>query len=80
MTILVSTKYHVRGVKDDNDVRKALQALFDIFASEGIGQATFEITEPDVADLFVKHKDDVIPSVEKMNAALATAGPYEIVE
>ena len=33
MSIIVSTHYHVSGVKNDNDVRKALQALYDIFAS-----------------------------------------------
>ncbi len=80
MTIPVTTKYHVRGVRDDNDVRKALQALYDIFAEHGMGQATFETTDPDVADLFIKHKASIAPDVDAMNAVLAKAGDYEIVE
>lgn len=80
MSIIVSTHYHVSGVKNDNDVRKALQALYDIFASGGLGLATFEITNHEYARLVVKHKDDVIPSVPAMNEALAKAGNYEIVQ
>lgn len=64
------------GTREDS----ALQELYDIFASGGLGQATFEITDHEYARLVVKHKDDVIPSVPAMNEALAKAGNYEIVQ
>lgn len=76
---IVSSYFQVSGVKDDNDVRKALQALYDIFAAHGLGQATFEITDSDHAQLVVKHKDNVEPSIDVMNEALAKAGEYRIV-
>ena len=76
---IVSSYFQVSGVKDDNDVRKALQALYDIFAEHGLGQATFEITDSDHAQLVVKHKDNVEPSIYVMNEALAKGGEYRIV-
>ena len=76
---IVSSYFQVSGVKDDNDVRKALQALYDIFAENGLGQATFEISDSDHAQLVVKHKESVEPSVDVMNRALAKAGEYRIV-
>ena len=76
---IVSSYFQVSGVKDDNDVRKALQALYDIFAEHGLGQATFEITDSDHAQLVVKHKDNVEPSIDVMNEALAKGGEYRIV-
>ncbi|MDO5031428.1 hypothetical protein [Corynebacterium sp.] len=80
MSIIVSTYYRVSGVKNDRDVRKSLQALYDIFAAHGLGQATFEITDDEHARLVVKHKEDVDPSIPAMNEALAKAGSYEILE
>lgn len=79
MSIIVSTHYKVTGVHDDDDVRKALQSLYDIFAEHGLGQATFEIRSQDDVKLIIKHKDDVIPNVAEMNKTLASAGNYEIV-
>ncbi len=76
---IVSSYFQVSGVKDDNDVRKALQSLYDIFASHGLGQATFEITDAEHAQLVVKHKADVEPSVDVMNEAMAKDGDYRIV-
>lgn len=76
---IVSSYFHVSGVKDDNDVRKALQALYDIFAEHGLGQATFEITDSEHAQLVVKHKKNVEPSIDVMNEALAKAGEYRII-
>ena len=76
---IVSSYFQVSGVKDDNDVRKALQALYDIFAENGLGQTTFEITDSDHAQLVVKHKENVEPSVDVMNKALAKAGEYRII-
>lgn len=78
MTI-VSSYFQVSGVKDDNDVRASLQALYDIFASQGLGQATFEIVDSEHAQLVVKHKSEVEPSVDAMNAALSKAGDYHII-
>lgn len=76
---IVSSYFHVSGVKDDNDVRKALQALYDIFADHGLGQATFEIADSEHAQLVVKHKKNVEPSIDVMNRALAKAGEYRII-
>ena len=38
---IVSSYFQVSGVKDDNDVRKALQSLYDIFASHGLGPVSY---------------------------------------
>lgn len=75
---IVSSYFQVSGIRNDNDVRKALQSMYDIFATNGLGQATFEITEPGQAQLIVKHRADIEPSVEAMNAALREAGDYRI--
>lgn len=79
MALIVSTHYAVTGVHNDGDVRKALQALYDIFTAQGMGQATFELTGEDTANLVVKHKDTATPDVAEMNRVLALAGAYKIV-
>lgn len=76
---IVSTRLRVAGVRDDDDVRRALQALYDVFAEQGLGQATFEVGADDVADLWVKHPESVTPDVAALNDALASAGEYRIV-
>ncbi|WP_040162065.1 hypothetical protein [Mobilicoccus massiliensis] len=78
MSEIVSTRFAVRGVHSDDDVRKALQALFDIFADEGLGQATFELAGGPTADLVVKHQASVVPDRDAIDAALARAGDYRL--
>lgn len=77
---IVSTFYTVVGVRDDDDVRQALQALYDVFADVGLGQGTFELTGTDAARLVVKHKDSVTPDTAAMARALASAGDFRLVE
>lgn len=74
---ITSTRLRVR---DDADVKKALQRLFDVFADLGLGQATFEITGAETADLFVKHPRSVTPDRAAIAAALASAGEYLLVD
>lgn len=76
---IVATRLRVEGLRDDNDVRRALQALYDVFADQDLGQATFELHEGELADLWIKHKDDVTPDREALNRALSQAGEYRIV-
>lgn len=78
---IVSTRFRVRGVRTSKDVRLASQALFDIFASQGLGQAAFEITDDDdAAHLWIKHPADVTPDRAVIGAALANAGPYDLLD
>ena len=77
MANITSTTYPVTGVASDADVKKALQALYDVFADQGLGQATFEITE-DQARVIIKHKDTVTPDVGALNDVLAKAGDFRI--
>ncbi len=77
MANITSTTYPVTGVATDTDVKKALQALYDVFADQSLGQATFEITE-DHAQVVIKHKDSVTPDVTALNEALAKAGNFRI--
>ncbi|AMS06614.1 hypothetical protein DUY81_12990 [Acidipropionibacterium acidipropionici] len=79
MTRTVSTCFLVEGVVDDADTRKALQALFEIFAEHGLGQATFEISPGGPTRLWIKHKDSVRPTRELIAAALARAGDYRVI-
>lgn len=79
MDNIASTHIRVSGIRDDRDVKKALQALYDVFAAQGLGQATFEVGDGDVADLFVKHKESVTPDLAALDAALARAGDFHIV-
>ena len=76
---IVSTRLHVSGVRTDQEVKLALQGLYDVFADLGIGQATFEVTESSTADLFLKHLETVTVDVDALNAALALVGDFRIV-
>lgn len=76
---IVSTKLKVSGVHSDNDVRRALQALYDVFTPLGLGQATFEVTDGHLTQLWVKHLDSVTVDVGALNTALAGAGEFRIV-
>lgn len=79
MPEIVSCRFEVSGVKSDKDVKRALQSLYDIFAEHGIGQATFELTGDEHAQLFVKHADTVHPDPAIIEQALARAGDYRVV-
>ena len=79
MAEIVSTCFLVEGVHSDEDTKKAMQSLFDIFAENGLGQATFEISPGEPTRLWIKHKDSVQPSAELIGQALAKAGDYRIV-
>lgn len=77
---IVSTKLQVAGVQTDDDVRHALQALYDVFTELGIGQGTFEVErDGGVAKLWVKHRESVNVDVEAVNDALARAGNFRVV-
>lgn len=76
---IVSTRLRVSGVRTDEEVKLALQSLYDVFADLGLGQATFEVTDSDTADLFIKHLDTVTVDVDEIDAALARAGGFRIV-
>ncbi len=80
MARIVATCFLVDGVEGDQDVKKAMQPLFDIFAAHGLGQATFEIVPGEPTRLWVKHKDDAEPSRELIDAALARAGDYRVID
>lgn len=75
---IVSCRFEVAGIRTDKDVKKALQSLYEIFAEHGLGQATFEITGDDHADLYIKHLASVRPDPEIIDAALARAGKYRV--
>lgn len=76
---ITSTHLHVRGVRTNDDVRVALQALYDVFAQLDLGQASFEVTDSETADLFIKHLETVTVDIEALDAALAKAGDFHIV-
>ncbi|AXH97620.1 hypothetical protein [Ornithinimicrobium avium] len=71
---IVSTTFAVEGVRSESEVREALQALYDVFSELGLGQATFEVTGSEVAQLFVKHKSSVRPDRVAIAQALSTVG------
>lgn len=76
-----STRFRVAGVRTPDEVKQALQGLYDVFADEGMGQATFEVAEgQEAADLWVKHKSDVVPDREVIRRALAEAGDYRLLD
>lgn len=77
---IVSTTFRVEGVRSDEDVRVALQALFDVFTELGLGQATFEVTEGEPARLIVKHKRSVTADREAIARALAESGEFLLVD
>ncbi|HLR45238.1 MAG TPA: hypothetical protein VK065_08650 [Brevibacterium sp.] len=76
---IVSCRFTVHGIRTDKDVKKALQSLYDIFADHGIGQATFEVTGDDHAELIVKHLSSVEPDTRVIDEALARAGDFHVV-
>ncbi len=79
MSEIVSCHFTVSGVRSDRDVKKALQSLYDIFADHGLGQATFEITGDEHAELIVKHLASVDPDPAIIDAALARAGDFRVI-
>ncbi|QDO87863.1 hypothetical protein FNH13_05445 [Ornithinimicrobium ciconiae] len=80
MVKIVSTCFLVEGVTDDRDTKKAMQPLFDIFAQQGLGQATFEIVPGEPTRLWIKHKDSVQPNRDLIDQALAEAGDYRTID
>lgn len=76
---IVSTTLRVSGVRTDHDVIKALQSLYNVFAELGLGQATFEVSESEISELFIKHLDSVTVDVAAINTALAEAGDFHVV-
>ncbi|NLG20262.1 MAG: hypothetical protein GX555_02370 [Actinomycetales bacterium] len=80
MAKIVSTRFLVEGVHTDWDTKVAMQPLFDIFAAQGMGQATFEIVPGEPTRLWIKHKDTVVPSRELIDEALRRAGDYRVVD
>ena len=77
---ITSTTLRVSGVRTDHEVIRALQSLYNVFAELGLGQATFEVTESEPAQLFIKHMDTVTVDVAAINAALAQAGDFRVVD
>lgn len=75
---IVSTQLEVSGVHTDGDVKRALQALYDVFTDLGLGQATFEVRDGHLTQLWVKHLDSVSVDVDALNAALTKAGDFQI--
>lgn len=76
---IVATTFQVQGVRTDRDVRVALQELFDIFAEQGLGQATFELAAGSpAAALVVKHPETARPDRAVIAAALARAGDFHL--
>lgn len=77
---IASTTLTVQGVRSEDDVRTALQSLYDVFAELGLGQATFEVSDTDVARLIVKHKESVTPDRVAIARALADAGSFRLLD
>src|SRR5690606_19058254 len=77
---VASTTFRVKGVRSEDDVREALQGLYDVFTELGLGQATFEVSDTDVARLIVKHKEAVTPDQAAIEAALTEAGSFKLVD
>lgn len=75
---IVSTTLEVTGVRSEDEVRDALQALFDVFAELDLGQATFEVTDSDTTRLIIKHKQSVTPDRKAVAEALASAGDFRL--
>lgn len=80
VTKIVSTRFLVDGVTSDRDTKRALQPLYDVFAANGLGQATFEIVPGEPTRLWIKHKDDSAPSRELIDETLAKAGKYRVID
>ena len=78
-THVISTTFQIRGLKDDDDVKRVLQRLYDSFAAQGMGQATIEMTE-DYQQLVVKHQPDRTPDKAVIAEALQGAGGFELLD
>ncbi|HHW83699.1 MAG TPA: hypothetical protein GX743_07815 [Actinomycetales bacterium] len=76
---IVASRLEVSGIESHRDVRRALQELFDVFASNGLGQATFELGEGGRAVLWIKHLDTVEVDGRVIQQALSRAGDYTVV-
>lgn len=74
----MSTRIPVDGVRTDGEVKRALQALYDVFAAQGLGQATFEVTDAGTV-LWVKHKGSVTPDLDVVDGVLRSAGDFRVV-
>lgn len=77
---IISTMLRVAGVRTDHEVIRALQSLYNVFAELGLGQATFEVTHAGPAELYIKHMDTVTVDVAAIDAALAQAGDFRVVD
>lgn len=77
---IVSTRFLVDGVHNDRDTKKALQTLYDVFAENNLGQATFEIVPGEPTRLWIKHQEGSAPSRELIDEALAKAGDYRVID
>ncbi len=80
MAKIVSTRFLVDGVNNDRDTKKALQLLYDVFADNDLGQATFEIVPGEATRLWIKHTEGTEPSRELIDQTLAKAGDYRVVD
>ena len=79
MAEIVETRFTVAGVRTSDEVKAALQQLYDVFADEGMGQATFELDPSGgPAHLIVKHVAGLTPNRAVINAQLAKAGPFAL--
>src|SRR5699024_11726881 len=76
---LTSSCFLVEGVPTDRDTKKALQSLYDVFAANGLGQATFEVVPDEPTRQWITHKDGFAPRRETIDAALARAGKYRAI-
>ncbi|WP_209373332.1 hypothetical protein [Brevibacterium renqingii] len=79
MAPISSSCFLVEGVTTDRDTKKALQSLYDVFAANGLGQATFEIVPNELTRLWIKHKVGCEPRRETIDSALARAGRYRVI-
>lgn len=75
---IASTRIRVTGIHTDDEVKIAKQAVYDISAAQGIGQATFEVYGSDRTDLVLKHLARQDPDLAVVDAALASAGDFHV--
>ncbi len=74
---VVSTTFRIEGVETGEHIRLAQQKLFDVYASQGIGQSAFEICpNTGAVTLTLKHDASIQPDVAVISAALARAGNF----